>query len=281
MIKITVIISIYKDIEALNLILQSLNTQTISDFDIVVSQDCQSQEITDYISSYSLPIKLTHIDQPDKGWQKNIALNNAIKKSSGEYLIFLDGDVIPYKSFIENHINSAEKKRFLSGRRVELGSFFSKMIRKQKFSVRVIEKLYLFLIPFLALDKARHIEEGISLKKDTYLEKKINSNKNKNMVPIGCNFSCFKEDLLTINGFDEDYLSPSIGEDGDLVWRFNHFGITYKSVRYIANVFHLYHTRNWGNANKENRNMMKEKIIKKEYICHNGLNKLYKPFYKR
>jgi glycosyltransferase involved in cell wall biosynthesis len=271
---VTVIISVYKDVEALDLILKSLNTQTVSNFDILVSEDCQSDEMKNYLSTYKSPIKLTHINQPDDGWKKNIALNNAIKNSSGSYLIFLDGDILPYANFVENHMKLAEEKRFLSGRRVELGPFFSSLIRKKKIPFRVIENFYLFLLPFLALDKARHMEEGIYLKKDSYLEKKINKKKKKKMMLVGCNFSCFKKDLELINGFDEDYISPSVGEDVDLAWRFNHFGITYKSIRYIANTLHLYHTRNWGDAAKTNDLMMQSKIKNRQFICLNGLKKI-------
>jgi len=271
---VTVIISVYKDVQALDLILKSLNTQTISTFDILVSEDCQSEEMKNYLTKYDLPIKLTHINQLDDGWKKNIALNNAIRKSDGEYLIFLDGDIIPYANFVENHIKLAEKNRFLSGRRVEMGSFFSLLIRKKIIPYRIIENLYLFLLPFLALDKARHMEEGIYLKKDSYLEKKINKKKKKKMMLVGCNFSCYKKDLELINGFDEDYTSPSVGEDVDLSWRFNHFGITYKSIRYIANTFHLYHARNWGDAAETNDKIMKLKIKNEHYVCLNGLKKI-------
>ena len=86
-----------------------------------------------------------------------------------------------------------------------------------------------------------------------------------------------EKNIQLINGFDEDYSSPSVGEDVDLTWRFNHFNITYKSIRYIANTFHLYHTRNWGNAHDENKAKMKQKQQKQEYKTKNGL---IKPFYK-
>lgn len=271
--KVTVIISVYKDIEALELILNSLQTQTYTNFDVLVSEDCKFDDMKSFINNYSSKIKVNHIFQEDDGWRKNIALNNAIRNSGGEYLIFLDGDIIPYKYFIQNHVDLAEKSRFLSGRRSELGPFFSMLIRKKYLPYRVIEKLYFFFYIFLMLDKGRHLEEGFYLGKGTYLEKKINAKKNKKMSLVGCNFSCWKKDLELINGFDEDYLSPSVGEDGDLLWRLNHFGITCKSVRYVANTFHLFHKRNWGNAKSENDAKMQAKINNKEFRCYNGLKK--------
>ncbi len=273
--KVTVIVSVYKDIEALELILQSLFTQSYKDFEILVSEDCESEEMKNLISKYKNYDNLTHISQIDDGWRKNIALNNAVRIAKGEYLIFLDGDVIPYKKFVQNHVDLAEKNRFLSGRRIETGPFFSKLIRKRILPYRLIEKLYLFFYPFLLLDKGRHLEEGIYLKPGSWLEKKINSKKKDKMMLLGCNFSCWKKDLEIINGFDEDYLSPTVGEDVDLSWRLNHFGITYKSVRYIANTFHLYHPRNWGNSQEENESMMKEKKEQKLFRCKNGLVKEY------
>ncbi len=270
---ITVIISVYKDVEALKLVLDSLNTQTYSNFDILISEDCQSNEMKTFLETYTSTIHITHITQKDDGWRKNIALNNAIRNAKGEYLLFLDGDIVPYKNFVENHMKLATENRFLSGRRAEIGPFFSHLIRKRYLSYRLMEKLYLFFYLFLAIDRGKHLEEGLYLGIDTYLEKKLNGKKKKKMMLVGCNFSCWKKDLELINGFDEDYKGPSVGEDVDLSWRFNHFGITYKSVRYIANTFHLYHGRSWGDAWEENHKIMKQKKEDKAFRCKNGLLK--------
>lgn len=35
-----------------------------------------------------------------------------------------------------------------------------------------------------------------------------------------CNMSMYKDAIVSINGFDEDFFRPAIGEDIDLVWRF-------------------------------------------------------------
>lgn len=272
---ITVIISVYKDIESLELILDSLSTQTYKNFDVLISEDGQSQEMANFLQNYKTNLQIRHVTQEDKGWRKNMALNNALRNAKSEYLIFIDGDIVPYSSFVEMHVKNIEPKRYLSGRRTELGPFFSRLIRKRKLSYRTVEQWYLLLLPFLLLDKARHAEEGIFLKPGNYIERKLNSRKKRIML-VGCNFSCFKADLERINGFDEDYNSPSVGEDIDISLRLEHFGIMPKSIRYMANTIHLYHTRNWGNALKENDAMMQIKLKKGEYVCLNGLQKLSK-----
>jgi glycosyltransferase involved in cell wall biosynthesis len=275
--KVTLIISVYKDTESLKLILDSLLNQTVKDFEIIVSEDCQSEKMKLLLAKYQ-KFGVIHISQEDIGWRKNLALNNAVRKSSGDYLIFIDGDIIPYSDFVEKHIESITEKRILCGKRVELGSFFSKLIRKGYLKASILDSFFYLFLPFVILDKARHIEEGIRLKKGSKLEQKLNK---KRPMIIGCNFSCFKKDFIFINGFDEDYISPSVGEDIDLTWRFQHFEIDSKSVRYLANTFHLYHKRIWNSQNVEKNNkIMKEKWDNEEYICKNGYNKLEYQDYK-
>ena len=270
-INVTVIISVYKDTQSLKLILNSLLNQTIKKFEIIVSEDCESAEMKDLLLKYK-QFGVIHLSQKDDGWKKNVALNNAVRKSTGDYLIFIDGDIIPYRDFVQKHIESITNERILCGKRVELGPIFSKMIRKNFLTTYILEKLFYLFLPFIALDKARHIEEGIKVKKGSKLEKRLNR---KRPMIIGCNFSCFKKDFIFINGFDEDYTTPSVGEDIDLTWRFQHFGIDSKSVRYLANTFHLYHPRIWNTDNvKHNNKIMKVKWDNEEYICKNGYRKV-------
>ena len=58
---------------------------------------------------------------------------------------------------------------------------------------------------------------------------------------LGSNFSMFKEDLLLVNGFDEDYETRGGGEDTDLAYRLKFMDVYMKSVRYKAIAHHLGH----------------------------------------
>jgi len=266
--KVSVIVSVYKDTEALGLILESLSKQTFKDFEIIISEDGNSNKMQEFLKKHE---NIKHVYQEDKGWRKNIALNNAVKNALGEYLIFIDGDVIPYLDFVKQHIESKEPKKILMGKRIELGKYFTKMLRNRIISSVVLEKMFLPLLPFIILDKgSRHIEDGVILKKGNRFGDKIRNKKRKMIV--GCNFSCYKSDLEKINGFDEDYTKPSVGEDVDLMWRFEHIGVEIKSVRNLANIFHLWHLRRWDEKTvKENNILLEQKQANSEYICKNGL----------
>jgi hypothetical protein len=58
---------------------------------------------------------------------------------------------------------------------------------------------------------------------------------------LGCNFSLHKKDLIDINGFDERYEAPSIGEDSDVEYRLGLNGVKARSINHIAVQYHLYH----------------------------------------
>ena len=54
------------------------------------------------------PVPLIHAWQKDLGFRLAASRNNACKLSSGDYLIFLDGDCIPKKDFVEKHRKLAD-----------------------------------------------------------------------------------------------------------------------------------------------------------------------------
>ncbi|MFY9081353.1 glycosyltransferase, partial [Aliarcobacter butzleri] len=118
--KCSIIISVYKDTDSLDLILESLCNQTIIPDEIIISEDGNSIEMSDYVKVAKEKYKkldINHLFQEDIGWRKNIALNRAIVASKYEYLIFIDGDCVPYSTFIEGHISNAQRKIVLCGKR--------------------------------------------------------------------------------------------------------------------------------------------------------------------
>lgn len=121
--KSSVIVSVYNRFEWLRLVLDALRMQSVKDFEVVLADDGSNEEtlsqIADYISVHR-DIKILHYWHPDEGWRKNIALNGAVRLSSGEHLIFLDGDCIPHPKFVEDHQRLVGKGKVITGRRITL-----------------------------------------------------------------------------------------------------------------------------------------------------------------
>ena len=135
-----------------------------------------------------------------------------------------------------------------------------------------IEKNLFKLYRYLNRDNIRHYEQGIRFNPQSFLYNIINK-KNKNIHILGSNFSCFKEDIYAINGFDEDILGCS-KDDVDLEWRFVLNGCKLKSCKYCANLLHLNHTRNSREDEEEiARQQMKKNKDNNKFICTNGMIK--------
>jgi len=264
----SVIVSIYKDVEALQAILINLERQTVRDFEILVTEDGESREIADYLSTQratTLPLK--HLTQEDRGFRKMTAVNRAISAARGDYLIFLDGDCLPHSRFVERHLVEARPDTVCRGRRVYFGARTSRLLRRYPKLLTLFENrlLYLLLAIPLHLDGVRSYEVGLPSRWLQYLAR------NRLQGIIGCNFSCHRQDMLSINGYNED-LPGAGGEDGDLEWRLEGIGKRMKNVKFRAPVYHLYHPARRQRA-EENMAITERNRVKREFVCRNGIVK--------
>lgn len=262
---ITIIISYYKALGNLKLILKSLNSQSENDFEVIVSEDDINQETKDYLSKSSSQFKFPivhNFQNQDLGFRKNMMLNKAILSSSTDFLVFIDGDCIPHKHFVKSYIHEKDSNQILVGRRVMLGPKISEKVQ----STESLELLNTFSI---LLSDSKKKKEGI------YSPLIPLTNKVRGLV--GCNWGIQKKHLLYVNGYDEDYISAGVGEDNDIEWRLEEMGITKKSMKNKAIVYHMHHERSYTEdvifANME---LWKQKQQDGNIQCLNGILK-HKP----
>lgn len=271
--RISIITAIYKDIEALRIIVDALKQQDYSNFELIVAEDNNDPAIADYLDSVS-GLTILHTTQEDIGIRKARSQNNAILKSTGDYLIFIDGDCIPYPGFISSHVALSRKGHVLSGRRVNLGKRISQLIRNKSLKPSSLANHYLLFTPLLWADHATHIAQGIALSPGGWLYNNVVSKRKKsNLNLLGCNFSCFKRDIVAIDGFDESYGETALPDDTDLQWRLVASGLKLKSCKMVANTFHLHHDRSHRNIDHTNElDRMLKKQANGEYRATLGLS---------
>lgn len=267
--KVSVIISVYKDVEALVLIINALKKQTYKNFEVVIVEDGNSAEMRDYIQTIE-NLELKHTTQEDKGVRKARSQNNGLLVAEGEYLIFMDGDCIPYSTFIEGHVYLSEKKTALSGRRMNIPIKMAQKVRQGTLDVSDIEQNIWQYSAFI-FNKEVRFKQGIYINPKSFLYKVI-SKRDACTSILGCNFSCFKKDMIDMNGFDESYGETAIPDDMDWEWRFQVYGVKLKSCKHVANMFHLNHKiHDRGDATPFLK-IMYEKCDNGKYICEQGLN---------
>ena len=272
--KVSMIIAVYKNIDALDLILDALLKQSYVPDEIIIAEDGEFPEMKHFLEKRDIP-QLVHLTQEDTGWRKARSLNNAIKTATGDYLIFIDGDCLPHPRFVEGHIAISEPSFVVCGKRAEIGENITASIYAKEIKPESITNAFLTKFIPLHQDGTRHYEEGIYISANNPLYNFLR--KRHVRYIIGCNFSCYKKDFETINGLDEDYTKPSVGEDIDLGWRFRGMGIELKSCRNAANVYHLWHKKNFDISTlKENDKILEKNFAINRFVCLNGLQKLKK-----
>ena len=265
---VSLIISVYKNEANLRCILAALKYQSYKTFEVLVSEDGSSAEIKSAIQSCLSDIRfeLRHLTQADLGFRKNRALNTAILEARSERLIFIDGDCVPHPKFIESHMLESERACIATGRRVELGPRYSDRLVKSPSLIKNLGNpwLYTATLPWLLAD-------GIKNPESAYFSRTIhNFAKRRPLSIVGCNFSCSKRALIDINGFNEDYEAPGIGEDSDVEWRFIQAGHSIKNIKFLAPLFHLWHPRTYSLSHK-NQEIFFTTKARNEWFTSRGL----------
>jgi glycosyltransferase involved in cell wall biosynthesis len=227
-IKCSLVTPTYNWPEALELLLFSALRQSVPPNEIIIADDGSREETTAMVKKFqqesSIPI--VHIFHEDHGNQKPAIMNKAIAKSSYEYIIEIDGDIIMHKDFIKDHLQLAEKEVFLYGSRVNIQQekleslFKNKQIDFNYFSSGINRRNRTLRIPFLA-DRAQ---------KETSRSKKLR----------GCNMSFWKEDFIAVNGFNENLTGWGI-DDSELIQRMINNGVSGKRIKHRGIVYHIYH----------------------------------------
>jgi glycosyltransferase involved in cell wall biosynthesis len=271
----SVIIAVYQRDDFLRLVLESLARQTRRDFEILVADDGSGPETRALLRSKArtLPVPLRHVWQEDRGFRKCAVLNAASREARADYLIYTDGDCVPHRRFVENHLRHRAPGRILVGRATKLSERRSRGI-----DARAIARgSHARTGPRDWLDERRGRARNMSYsfylpgRVGFWLVQKLKTNINLR----GGNCSLWKADLEHVNGWNEDFESWGL-EDVELGWRLRRAGLEPKLVVNRAICIHLWHEagRQEGACARLAYNATKSRGIA---WCPNGLVKREKP----
>ena len=257
--KISLIVATYNRIDALRLVLQSIETQEDTNFEVVIADDGSRSDTNDFITSFSATskLKIKHVWQEDLGFRLAMIRNKASAVATGEYLIFLDGDCIVQPDFIARHRTLAQKGFLVTGSRVLLNEKLTQQLLAwpkwdfQRFSSHILrERLSGGINKYLPLKLKFGNGSWRDYKKFVWRRIK------------GCNLACWKTDAEAINGFDETMTGWG-HEDADFVFRLQRHHIARKSGSWATEVLHLFHKINDQSNAAENARRVREKIMAK------------------
>lgn len=245
----SLIVTTYNRPSALALVLRALAKQDISDFEVIVADDGSDTTTQQLIATLQpeLPYPLKHIWQSDEGFQAAKIRNKAVAKAAGNYLIFLDGDCVPFYSFIRKHRQLAEKNWLVMGNRVLLNqSTTEQVLTFLSGKVPVYEWSY---ITWFRVWLSSGCNRFLPLLPIPWLWRKKSATSWRGVKT--CNLGMWKEDFLKVNGFDESYVGWGY-EDSDLTIRLMRQGVRRKQGRFAVPVIHLWHPESDRSQEAEN-----------------------------
>jgi len=235
---ISIITTSYNQLGTLKLLLASLERQTVRDFEVVVADDGSSDGTAEFCTQYrALP--LVFVTQPDDGYRKARICNEALSRSRGDYLVFLDSDVIVAKTFLEDHLALRREGAYVCGRRVDLGPEFTRSVSEDQVRSGFYDGLRMALI----LSAWRGDTEGWKRAwrvTTPWLRRVMGYGRPIDI--LGSNFSAWKTDMLEVNGFNEA-LEAYWGEDGDLFVRLRNSGKRAINGKGMCVQYHVFHKR--------------------------------------
>lgn len=239
--KASIMLATYNMPEHLRKVLGGIERQTYPHFEVVIADDGSGPKTKDVIEEFKIRTgqSVRHVWQEDDGFRKSKILNEAVRQSTGDLLIFLDGDCVPHKHFVKAHVENHEPGKYLCGRRVDLSEKFSATL-----SANDVRRGY-FSFPRLRLLLDFIFGESRPFQRSFYiglpwLRRKLGMDRIDDL--LGSNYSVLKQAFIAINGYDENYEGYG-REDTDVEIRLQNLGYQIKSVKGAALQFHLWHPR--------------------------------------
>src|SRR6476620_3116611 len=99
----SIIVTSYNQVETLKLLFAILDRQTLKEFEVIVADD-GSSDGTRELCLRKGTFQIHYITQEDFGYQKAKILNQSLIIAKSDYLIFVDGDVILERHFVQDHL---------------------------------------------------------------------------------------------------------------------------------------------------------------------------------
>ncbi|WP_458734189.1 galactosyltransferase-related protein [Zobellella taiwanensis] len=234
-IKLEIIMAAYNNVTVMKLALDGYLQQQDKDFSLCVADDGSGEEVSLLVNEYKRKgLEIRHVWHEDNGFRRAKILNESISTSCADYIVFTDNDCIPDKHFVSDHKSWLKRGFMVSGRRVDLGAEVSESLISGEIDVGKLSNAF-FLLKSSIFKKMSRVEIAL---RPPMLICKIWSKKEKAF--LGANMAVWREDLLKVNGFDNEFIGYG-GEEVDLERRLKLSGVKLKSMRGRGCVYHMYH----------------------------------------
>jgi glycosyltransferase involved in cell wall biosynthesis len=260
--KISLIIVTYNRPKALSLILKSIERQKILPDEVVLADDGSGKETLEMVQNFQkkFPVPLHHVWHEDKGFRAAGIRNRAIKSSSGDYLIFSDGDLFFNPGFIGDFKRTAKPGEALIGSRV----FLKQSASAERISNQNCKPIF---FPFISSEIEKNRLNAIRFPLINKILKPLNYSSKLRGGLLGV----WRKDISAVNGWNEEFSGWGL-EDTELVARLFNNGTVFRKIKFQAITYHLWHEIQSREQVLQNQKLLKKTVQENLIWCKKGLN---------
>ena len=256
---VSLIVSTFDQPGYLRRVLEAVGRQSRLPQEILLADDGSGDETREIFMRWSAqqPFPGRHFWQAHNGFRKAHILNRAAAAANSDYLVFLDGDMVPHEDFVADHCAAARPAAFIQGHRALVGQEAAAWFGQHE----------------LGVDRRRALWEGqISGWKNAHRWPFLFLCEKKHLRGIrGCNFSLWRTDMLRVNGYNEAFTGWG-REDSEFAARLMNAGIRRLDLRGRAICFHLWHPPASRSQLPANDGLLEKTVREKLTHCEHGLD---------
>ena len=258
--KIALVINTYNQPEYLSRVLNAVGLQTRLPDEVLLADDGSAEDTRQLFKNWgnTKNCRSVHLWQKNEGFRRSRILNLAIAEARAEYVVFLDGDTIPHPDFIADHHTAARPKFFIQCHRALVEQKAAAWFGENNFDA----------------DRRRAIlQNQISGLKNAFRWPFTVCKIKDNLRGIrGCNLAIWRDDLVRVNGYNEDFTGWG-REDSELALRLKNAGIRRLDIRGRALCFHLWHPPASRAGLPANDDLLEKSTREKTVRCEHGLDR--------
>jgi len=234
--KISVILSTYERPDLLRLSLLCLNHQSRLPDEVLIIDDGSETDVASSVREYAANLEfgsIKYIRQENRGFRLARSRNNGIREAEGDYIVFWDQDVLATRGYLNLYSEFGRPGEFLVAFPVLLSEEQSALVTLDE----VVRCDYLSLLSTAQLKVVRR-----QYYKDSFyyhMGKLLPCRRYRPKVRGGY-FGLARDDLLRVDGFDENYRGWG-AEDDDLGRRLYRAGVVGRTVFRHEFPLHLWH----------------------------------------
>jgi glycosyltransferase involved in cell wall biosynthesis len=258
--RLSVVIPTHRSAEPLELVLLGLRRQRLVPHEVIVAEGEENPATAAAVraAAAGFPCRILHVRDGAERPQRSRTRNLGIAATSGDYVVFLDGDMVPTPWFLHDHASFARRGAFAAGSRVtttEAGA--RRMIERREVDPGLLapglaRRRYLLRCAPLRALLARPRADTRGMK--------------------SCNLGFWRDDLERLNGFDESMTGWG-REDGELAHRAYHAGLVRRNLRFGAVAIHLWHPSAAPPRDNPNDAIEANTVAQRLVRCEQGLDR--------